>query len=169
MFAARASAIVFLTTAFACQTHTMPTTKLPDSHQAHSAHSTQYCPPSPVNHDEQMKIFGDFVQVFYTEKNINGTAAHLDVNYIQHNIDVLNGRQAFVDAFSAAAGGNSTTTIVHMALQNDIAWVHYKSTTPGSPLTAIVDVFRFNGSCIMEHWDVIESLPTNAPNPKALF
>lgn len=166
MFAFRASAIAFLATAFACQLHTVSTTTVPDVHQTHPTH---YCPPSPVSHQEQKKIFEDFVQVFYVEGKINATAAHLDINYVQHNTDVLSGRQAFVDAFSAAAGGKSTTTIVHMALQNDIAWVHYKSIAPSSPLTAIVDVFRFNGSCIMEHWDVIESLPANATNPKALF
>jgi predicted SnoaL-like aldol condensation-catalyzing enzyme len=133
------------------------------------ATSMTYCPPMAVSAPQQEAIFRDFVQVFYVEGSVNKTAAHFDVNYIQHNANVLSGRQAFVDIFSAGGGGNTTTTIVHMALKDNIAWVHYKSVTPGTPLTAVVDIFRFNGSCIMEHWDAIEALPTNATNPLALF
>ncbi|KAH8596050.1 hypothetical protein B0O99DRAFT_686098 [Bisporella sp. PMI_857] len=133
------------------------------------ATTISYCPPMIVSAQQQEQIFEDFVQAFYVEGSVNKTAIHFDVAYIQHNADVLSGRQAFIDAFSAVGGGNTTTTIVHMALKDNIAWVHYKSVTPGSPLTAIVDVFRFNGSCIMEHWDAIEALPANAKNPLALF
>jgi len=28
---------------------------------------------------------------------------------------------------------------------------------------------RFEESCVVEHWDVIEELPANATNPLALF
>ena len=35
--------------------------------------------------------------------------------------------------------------------------------------TAIVDLFRFNGSCIVEHWDVIESVDNATTNPIALY
>ncbi|UQC88297.1 uncharacterized protein CLUP02_13820 [Colletotrichum lupini] len=40
---------------------------------------------------------------------------------------------------------------------------------PGLPLTAVVDIFRFQGSCIVEHWDVATAMPPNATNPLALF
>jgi hypothetical protein len=30
-------------------------------------------------------------------------------------------------------------------------------------------MWRWNGTCIQEHWDAIETLPANATNPIALF
>ncbi|PVI03673.1 hypothetical protein DM02DRAFT_611977 [Periconia macrospinosa] len=162
----RTSAIAFLTAVFTCQTDATATPKLPVAYQAQPV---QNCPPSPVSSQKQAKIFQDFLQTFLIEGNITKTATFLDVDYIQHNPYVLSGRQSFLDAFGSGGGGNSTFEIVHTALQNNIAWVHYKNIAPGSPLTAVVDVYRFNGSCIMEHWDVIQSLPADAINPLALF
>lgn len=162
----RTSAIACLAVAFACQTDALATLKSPVAYQARPV---QNCPPSPVSPQKQAKIFQDFLQTFLNEGNITKTATFLDVDYIQHNPYVLSGRQSFLDAFGSVGGGNSTFEIVHTALQNNIAWVHYKNIASGSPLTAVVDIFRFNGSCIMEHWDVIQSLPADAINPLALF
>ncbi|SCO78565.1 uncharacterized protein FRV6_02778 [Fusarium oxysporum] len=160
-----ATALACISPSFACLEGK---TSKPPASRTHAA-SMAYCPPMAVSAHQQEAIFRDFVQVFYVEGSVNKTAAHFDVNYIQHNANVLSSRQAFIDVFSAGGGGNTTTTIVHMALKDNIAWVHYKSVTPGSPLTAVVDIFRFNGSCIMEHWDALEELPANATNPLALF
>ncbi|GKT61872.1 snoaL-like polyketide cyclase family protein [Colletotrichum tofieldiae] len=164
---------LFLAATLACikPSHASCDATSPTGTSAPGPEASPYCPPRPVSPEEQKAILADFVQVFYVEKDINKTAAHFDVNYIQHNPAVLSGRQAFIDAFTAASSSNttSTTTIVHQALQDNIAYFHYKSETPGSPITAIVDMFRFEESCIMEHWDVIESLPADAKNPLALF
>jgi len=35
----------------------------------------------------------------------------------------------------------------------------------GNPLTVAVDIYRFEGSCMVEHWDAIEGLPANSTNP----
>jgi predicted SnoaL-like aldol condensation-catalyzing enzyme len=47
--------------------------------------------------------------------------------------------------------------------------IHYKFAAPNSPLLAFMDLWRFNGTCMEEHWDVIEALPADATNPIALF
>lgn len=39
----------------------------------------------------------------------------------------------------------------------------------GGEPAAVVDVVRFEGTCIMEHWDVIQERPGNATNSNALF
>ncbi|KAN0078640.1 hypothetical protein V8E54_005153 [Elaphomyces granulatus] len=35
----------------------------------------------------------------------------------------------------------------------------------GLPLTVVVEIYRFNGSCMVGHWDAIEALPANSTNP----
>jgi predicted SnoaL-like aldol condensation-catalyzing enzyme len=53
--------------------------------------------------------------------------------------------------------------------------VHYKSVGPRMPRTkglmpsVIVDVLRFEGTCIVEHWDLAGMKTGNETNPLALF
>lgn len=47
--------------------------------------------------------------------------------------------------------------------------VHYKIALPGQQPVVIMDLWRFEGTFMEEHWDVIESLPVKATNPIALF
>lgn len=51
-------------------------------------------------------------------------------------------------------------------------WVHYRMDIAGVPADqffAVLDLFRMNGTCIEEHWDVAQQRPINATNPLALF
>jgi predicted SnoaL-like aldol condensation-catalyzing enzyme len=53
----------------------------------------------------------------------------------------------------------------------NICWVHYKATpkSGGSPfinnVTAISDFYRYEGSCIVEHWDSVETASASTTNP----
>jgi predicted SnoaL-like aldol condensation-catalyzing enzyme len=52
---------------------------------------------------------------------------------------------------------------------NNTGCVHYREDGMGPQLVAVVDILRFDGSCIMKHWDVVQELALNATNPVALF
>lgn len=47
--------------------------------------------------------------------------------------------------------------------------MHYREDIPGMASQAVVDIFRLNGTYIMEHWDVIQTRPANPVNPLALW
>jgi len=34
---------------------------------------------------------------------------------------------------------------------------------------ALADIYRMDGTCIVEHWDVTQARPANATNPIAMF
>lgn len=57
--------------------------------------------------------------------------------------------------------------ILHQTFDQDIGVVHLKVLS--QPLLALADLFRLNGTCVVEHWDVNQALPANATNPIALF
>ncbi|KAH8590066.1 hypothetical protein B0O99DRAFT_599329 [Bisporella sp. PMI_857] len=127
------------------------------------------CPPRPATQWLQNRIFEDFLQKFYVEKN--ATAAildHMSEQYIQHNPYALSGRQNATE-YVGPILQIANFTIAHQGYSNNIGWVHTKMTIPGAPITAVVDIFRFEGTCIMEHWDVATQLPADATNPLALF
>jgi len=54
---------------------------------------------------------------------------------------------------------------------DDICFVHYKATPKagGSPfisnVTAISDIYRYDGSCIVEHWDAVQTANEATTNP----
>lgn len=41
--------------------------------------------------------------------------------------------------------------------------------SPGAKPKAVVDLFRMDGTCVMEHWDVIQERPENPKNPLAMW
>ncbi|ODV81137.1 uncharacterized protein CANTADRAFT_20675 [Suhomyces tanzawaensis NRRL Y-17324] len=142
-----------------------PTESQDDKHLFHAPH----CPPQWSSPEEQGLAFYEFVNTFYVEGNT--TAALLNFvspDYIQHNVYIDSGRD---NAQKALEGifKDSTITLVNVGFQNNVGYVHYKVTEEGSPVTAFVDVYRLNGTCVEEHWDVIQALPANATNPLALF
>ncbi|TDZ40507.1 hypothetical protein CTRI78_v010282 [Colletotrichum trifolii] len=130
------------------------------------------CPPRPASPAEQLAIFDDFIQKFYVEYNFTGSLLeHVPEDYIQHNPHLLSGRQNAIDFFSTiVTAGTSNFTIIHKAFEDNTAYIHYRSESTGAAEpSAVVDIFRFDGSCMVEHWDVIQERPANATNPLALF
>ncbi|KAL3424017.1 snoal-like polyketide cyclase family protein [Phlyctema vagabunda] len=127
------------------------------------------CPPRPITHSDQRAIFADFRRKFYIDKNATSAINdHLAEDYIQHNPNVLSGRQNALDSLGPVLA-LFNTTIVNFGFDANVGWVHYKLEFGPGPYSAVVDVFRFNGSCIQEHWDVAQTRPENATNPLALF
>lgn len=134
--------------------------------------SAPYCPPRSASPEEQRGILGQFIQAFYKDRN--GTKAllnHVAEDYIQHNPDILSGRQNSLDVLGPFLSPNNVNyTIMNTGLDNSIAYIHYRmDLIGGGQPSAVVDVFRFDGTCIVEHWDVAQQRPANATNPIAMF
>ncbi|TDZ15861.1 hypothetical protein C8034_v003607 [Colletotrichum sidae] len=134
--------------------------------------SAPYCPPRAASPEEQRVILGEFMQAFYEERNATKALLnHVSESYIQHNPGALSGRNntlAVLAPFLSPA--TVTNTILNKGLDNNIAFIHYRmDIAGGGQPTAVVDVFRFEGTCIMEHWDVAQQRPVNATNPLAMF
>ncbi|KAH0424958.1 hypothetical protein CcaCcLH18_11278 [Colletotrichum camelliae] len=130
------------------------------------------CPSRPASPAEQRAIFNDFVNDFYVEKNTTKALLnHITENYIQHNPNVLSGRQNSVDFLATLVTPEGVNmTIIHNNFDNNTGYIHYRLDVFGAPEpTAIVDIFRFDGTCIVEHWDVIQVRPANATNPLAMW
>lgn len=131
--------------------------------------ASSYCPSTPANHSVQTKIFHEFVQKFYIDKDPKTAFLdHVDVNYIQHNPNALSGRDNAI-AFLEPLIPTTNMTLMHVAFMNNTGYAHFRQDAPGQLPDAIVDILRFNGSCIVEHWDVIQARPVNATNPLAMW
>ncbi|QDS69154.1 hypothetical protein FKW77_010498 [Venturia effusa] len=150
-------------------------TFLPSTFAIQDAKSCPYCPPQPATNSEQTAIFNEFLQTFLVEKDPKTAfMRHVAEKYIQHNPMALSGRQTAIDILATFIP-LSNFTILRTAVQNGIGFVHYKSVTGGGGPTggevtsSIVDILRFEGTCIVEHWDVMGVRTGNETNPLAWF
>ena len=56
------------------------------------------------------------------------------------------------------------------AADGDLVWLHVQSTNGEEDLgEAVVDIFRVEDGMIVEHWDVIQTVPSEAANSNTMF
>jgi predicted SnoaL-like aldol condensation-catalyzing enzyme len=101
----------------------------------------------------------------------------LSADFISHNPRVAHdpsaqsGRQAFADYLrgpDSAHLRDATVTAKHLLADGDLVAVHTHVATPQGDL-ATVDLFRVDGGTIVEHWDVIQSVPDKVLHPHGMF
>jgi predicted SnoaL-like aldol condensation-catalyzing enzyme len=134
------------------------------------ADPTPNCPPKPSTPQEQRQIFETFINSFYVKKNITEAFLnHVAEDYIQHNPNFQSGRQVAMDGLKNYVP-TLNITVAKIGLSDNTGWVLAKQVVAGKPsYTVVVDIFRMNGSCVVEHWDVIQARPTDAKNPLAML
>jgi predicted SnoaL-like aldol condensation-catalyzing enzyme len=132
--------------------------------------ATPNCPGREVTPEEQLSIFKSFVHLFYVAKDIpTAFQTHVAESYIQHNPGFKSGRQIAQDGLSKFVP-MVNFTVAKISLTDNTGWVLAKQVGPGKEgYNAVVDIFRMDGSCVVEHWDVIQARPANPVNPLALF
>lgn len=119
------------------------------------------------------QVVTQFIDELYIRKNARlayETWVHPD--YIQHDPEALSGREAailFLEKFIAEHQGMHTD-IRRVIADGDLVAVHSHGwLKDGDPGFAVVDIFRVEGCQIMEHWDVIQLVPTTSANSNGMF
>ncbi|MEJ7807188.1 MAG: nuclear transport factor 2 family protein [Telluria sp.] len=96
-------------------------------------------------------------------------------NYIQHNPQVPNGRAALASVMQYISPPGSIYRVVRSVADGDLGVVCAQSQAAGSDPadefsgTAVCDLYRVANFELVEHWDVLQAVPTSSLNGNSMF
>lgn len=124
--------------------------------------------------EKNKKLVVDFYEMAFNQhKPTEAAKKYIGDKYIQHNPFVPNGAEAFYTYFEGKFKKNpaSRALIKRAIADGDLVALHLNSKeNDKDPGSAIVDIFRVENDKIVEHWDVIQEVPTKGTaNTNTMF
>lgn len=123
--------------------------------------------------EENKKVVTDFYELAFNQhKPTEAAKKYFGDEYIQHNPHVQNGAAAFYNYFEGhfKKHPRSHVKIYRAIADGDLVALHLHSKIDDKDLgRAVVDIFRLENAKIVEHFDVVQSVPAKTANGNTMF
>ena len=117
-------------------------------------------------------VVDKFVEVFYAQRNVRKAfETFVAADYVQHNPNIADGREPAIVALEPMfSRPGAQFDVKRVIVDGDLAAVHlFGRGDPATAGAAVVDLFRLEDGLIVEHWDVLQPMPTASSNPHPMF
>lgn len=124
-----------------------------------------------MNLEENKKNAIAFYSMAYLGDPRKAIDLYVGAEYIQHNPDVADGPQGFIDYFDhmQAEYPDKTIEFVRCIAEGDLVALHTYQVWPGDEKYVTMDFLRFDTSGkICEHWDAIQKVPDTAAHDNGM-
>lgn len=113
-----------------------------------------------------------FYRTAYMGEPQKAVELYVGDEYIQHNPDVPDGKQGFIDYFNRMQEEYPEKSIefVRSIAQADLVALHTHQVWPGNDEYITMDFFRFDEQGkICEHWDAIQQIPKEMKHGNTMY
>lgn len=125
-----------------------------------------------MNLEENKKNAIAFYQMAYEGDPQGAVDQYICTEYIQHDPDVADGKQGFIEYFNRMQREYPDKSIefVRCIAEDDLVALHTHQIWPGNDEYVTMDFFRFDAQGkICEHWDSIQQIPKESANPNKMY
>ena len=127
---------------------------------------------NPHSQERNKAVAVHVLKRLFEDGDLSVVDRHIRPDYIQHNAQAPDGAQAIKDfaATIATQFPDMKYNVKRVMAEGDLVLVHSNPIfTPGERGSAIVDIFRFQGDKIAEHWDVVQEVPETTVSGNDMF
>lgn len=113
-----------------------------------------------------------FYRTAYEGSPDQAVEKYVGEQYIQHNPDVEDGLEGFINYFKRMKVEYPSKSIefVRCIAEGDLVALHTHQTWPDNDQYVTMDFFRFDeAGKICEHWDAIQQIPEHSKNPNTMY
>tara|TARA_Y100000031_G_C7910240_1_gene243473 strand:+ start:121 stop:495 length:375 start_codon:yes stop_codon:yes gene_type:complete len=122
--------------------------------------------------NQKKELAINFYKMAYEGNPRKAVELYVGDDYKQHNPDVGDGKQAFIDYFERMQTEYPEKKIVFVRAieEGDLVALHTHQTWPEGDEYVTMDFFRFDDDeKIVEHWDAIQLIPKKSLNGNTMY